>query len=132
MEKIGAAVLQHLPENIQTFSSQSRKTVSSLIQNIKADKTQVSSLIENIRSFDANTNYSPSLALRYSRLNIEGVIEFFRDSSLRINQFFSASSALSVALNSVASIYSSEIEKIEKDIFHLENFVNNYQFIVGE
>jgi len=132
MEKIGAAVLQHLPENIQTFSSQSRKTVSSLIQNIKADKTQVSSLIENIRSFDANANYSPSLALRYSRLNIEGVVEFFRDSSLRMNQFFSASSALSVALNSVASIYSSEIEKIEKDIFHLENFVNNYQFIVGE
>lgn len=125
-------MLQHLPENIQTFSSQSRKTVSSLIQNIKADKTQVSSLIENIRSFDANANYSPSLALRYSRLNIEGVVEFFRDSSLRMNQFFSASSALSVALNSVASIYSSEIEKIEKDIFHLENFVNNYQFIVGE
>ena len=132
MEKIGVAVLQHLPETIQTFSSQSRKTVSSLIQNIKADKTQVSSLIENIRSFDASINYSPSLALRYSRLNIEGVIEFFRDSSLRMNQFFSASSALSVALNSVASIYSSEIEKIEKDIFHLQNFVDNYQFIVGE
>ena len=132
MEKIGVAVLQHLPETIQTFSSQSRKTVSSLIQNIKADKTQISSLIENIRNFDASINYSPSLALRYSRLDIEGVIEFFRDSSLRINQFFSASSALSVALNSIASIYSSEIEKIEKDIFHLENFVSNYQFIVGE
>lgn len=125
-------MLQHLPESIQSFSTQSRKTVSSLIQSIKADKAQVSALVENIRSFEGTANYSPTLALRYSLLNVEGVLEFFRDSSLRVGQFFSASSSISNVLNSIATIYVSEIEKIEKDIYHLENFINNYQFIVGE
>lgn len=125
-------MLQHLPETIQSFSTQSRKTVSSLIQTIKADKTQVAALVENMRSFDGTANYTPSLALRYSLLDIEGVLEFFRDSSLRVSQFFAAASSISNVLNSIATIYISEIEKIEKDIYHLENFINNYQFIVGE
>ena len=131
-EKIGALVLQYLPDTIQTFSHQSRKTVYSLIQNIKADKAQIGSLVASIRDFDIQANYSPSLAMRYSPLNIEGVIEFFRDSSLRVNQFFSASSSISNVLNSMISIFSSEIEKVEKDINFLENFIDNYQFIAGE
>lgn len=132
MEKIGVLVLQYLPNTIQTFSHQSRKTVSYLIQNIKADKAQISSLVANIRDFDFQANYSPSLAMRYSPMNLEGVIEFFRDSSLRVGQFFSASSSISNVLNSMISIFSSEIEKVEKDIKFLENFVDNYQFIAGE
>ena len=131
-EKIGALVLQYLPDTIQTFSNQSRKTVSNLIQNIKGDKAQIRSLVSNIRDFDFQANYSPALAMRYSPLNIEGVIEFFRDSSLRVNQFFSASSSISNVLNSMVSIFSSEIEKVEKDIQFLENFIDNYQFIAGE
>ena len=77
-------MLRHLPDTIQTFSNSSRKTVSSLIQNIKADKTQISYLIENIKTFDTTSNYTPALALRYSPMNVEAVIEFFRDSSFDI------------------------------------------------
>jgi hypothetical protein len=72
-------VLQYLPDTIQTFSHQSRKTVYSLIQNIKADKAQIGSLVATIREFDIQANYSPSLAMRYSPLNVEGVIEFFHN-----------------------------------------------------
>lgn len=129
---IGAAVLQYLPETIQSFSTQSRKTVSSLIQNVKTDKAQISSLIEGLRTFEAQANYTPSLALRYSSLNIEAVVEFFRDSSLRTGSFFGAASSISSILNSIVHVFSSEIEKIEKDIYHLSNFVDNYQFIAGE
>lgn len=125
-------MLLYLPETIQSFSSQSRKTVSSLIQSVKSDKAQISALIENLRSFDPTANYTPSLALKYSLMEIEGVIEFFRDSSLRVGQFFNAASSIGNILNSIVYIYESEIRKIEKDIDHLENFVDNYQFIVGE
>lgn len=132
MVKIGAQVLHHLPDTIQTFSNQNRKTVGFLLQRVKADKSQISSLINNIRNLDIQSNYSPALATRYSPLNIEGVIEFFRDSSLRVSQFFTASSSISSVINSMVSIFYSEIEKIEKDIKYLENFINNYQFIAGE
>ena len=132
MEKIGVQVLQYLPDTIQTFSSSSKKTVSSLIQNIKADKTQIANLIENIRTFDTTANYTPALALRYSPMNLEATIEFFRDSSLRVGQFFSASSSISNVVNSMVSIFSSEIQKIENDIKILETFIDNYQYISGE
>ena len=131
-ETIGAEVLHYLPEVVQSFSSQSRRTVSSLIQSVKADKAQISALVESLRSFDPSANYRPSLALRYSIMEVEGVVEFFRDSSLRIGDFFSAASSISNILNSMIYIYESEIQKIEKDIEHLENFVDNYQFLVGE
>ena len=125
-------MLLHLPETIQTFSSESRKTVGSLIQSIKADKAQISALIQNLRSFDIGANYNPSLALKYSRLELEGIVEFFRDSSLRVGRFFNASAAVSNIANSIVAIYTSEVEKLEKDINYLENFIDNYQFIVGE
>ncbi len=131
-ERIGDQVLRHLPDTIQTFSNSSRKTVSSLIQNIKADKTQISYLIENIKTFDTTSNYTPALALRYSPMNVEAVIEFFRDSSLRVGQFFSASSSISNVANSMVSIFSSEIQKIENDIKILETFIDNYQYISGD
>lgn len=132
METIGVQVLQYLPESIQTFSSQSRRTVQSLIQSTKADKVQISNLVQNLRNLDLNANYSPALALRYSPMNLEAVIEFFRDSSLRVNQFFSAASSISNVINSMVSIFTSEIQKIEKDIYYLENFISNYQYISGE
>ena len=125
-------MLHYLPEVVQSFSSQSRRTVSSLIQSVKADKAQISALVQNLRSLDLPANYAPTLALRYSMMEVEGVVEFFRDSSLRIGEFFSASASIGNVLNSMVYIYESEIQKIEKDIEHLENFIDNYQFLVGE
>lgn len=125
-------MLYQLPDTIQTFSRQSKKTISSLIKDIKADKAQIASLVSNIRDFDFQANYSPALAVRYSAMNVEGVIEFFRDSSLRVGQFYTASSSISNVINSIVSIFSSEIEKVEKDIKYLENFIENFQFIIGE
>ena len=125
-------MLRQLPEVLETFSSQSRRTVGSLLQSIKGDKTQISVLVENLKNFDNSVNYTPTLALSYSPMNVESVLEFFSDSGLRVNQFFSAASSISNILNSMVSIFSSEINKLEKDIFFLENFIDNYQFIVGE
>ncbi len=125
-------MLRQLPEVLETFSSQSKRTVSSLLQSVKGDKTQISVLVENLKNFDNSVNYTPALALNYSTMNAESVVEFFRDSGLRVSQFFSAASSISNILNSMVSIFSSEINKLEKDILFLENFINNYQFIVGE
>ncbi len=125
-------MLRQLPEVLETFSSQSRRTVGSLLQSIKGDKTQISVLVENLKNFDNSVNYTPALALSYSPMNVESVLEFFRDSGLRVGQFFSAASSISNVLNSMVSIFSSEINKLEKDILFLENFIDNYQFIVGE
>ncbi len=125
-------MLRQLPDVLQTFSSQSKRTVSSLLQSVKGDKTQISTLVQNLKNFDNNANYTPSLAINYSLMNVESVLEFFRDSSLRINEFFSAASSISNVLNSMVSIFSSEVQKLEKDISYLENFIDNYQFIVGE
>lgn len=131
-ETIGAPMLKYLPGTIETFSSSSRKTVSSLIQSVKGDKTQINNLVQNLRNFDFAANYSPALALRYSNMNLEAVVDFFRDSSLRVNQFYSATSSLSSVINSLVYIFSSEIEKIEKDIKYLQNYIDNYEFISGE
>ena len=125
-------MLRQLPEVLETFSSQSRRTVGSLLQSIKGDKTQISVLVENLKNFDNSVNYTPALALSYSPMNVESVLEFFIDSGLRVGQFFSAASSISNVLNSMVSIFSSEINKLEKDILFLENFIDNYQFIVGE
>jgi hypothetical protein len=125
-------MLKYLPETIQSFSTQSRATVSSLVQSVKSDKAQVALLIQNLRSFDLASNYGASLALRFSRMEVEGVVEFFRDSSLRVREFFSASSSLASVLNSMVAIYDSEIQKLEKDIQHLQSFIDTYQFISGE
>ena len=103
-----------------------------MIQSTKGDKTQISKLVQNLRDLDLQANYTPALALRYSPMNLESVIEFFRDSSLRVNQFFSAASSISNVINSMVSIFTSEIQKIEKDIYYLENFISNYQYISGE
>ena len=96
----GLVMMSYLPDTIQTFSSQSRKTVSTLLQNIKIDKTQISGLVENLRDLDLQVNYTPALALLYSPMNLEGVVEFFRDSSLRVGDFFSAASSISNVLSS--------------------------------
>lgn len=125
-------MLQYLPDTIQTFSSSNKKTVSSLIQNIKSDKTQISNLVQNLKSLNLGSNYTPALALRYSPMNVEAIIEFYRDSSLRVSQFFSAASSISNILESMVSIFSSEIQKVEKDIEYLETFIDNYQYISGE
>lgn len=125
-------MLKYLPTTIETYGSSSRKTVSHLIQNIKGDKTQIRYLVDNLRDFDFTANYTPAFALKYSVMNLENVVDFFRDSSLRMNQFFSASSSISNIINSLIYIFSSEIEKIEKDINYLENFIDNYQFISGD
>jgi hypothetical protein len=132
METIGDQVLQYLPDTIQTFSNSNKKTISSLIQSIKSDKTQIGNLVENLRSFDLGASYTPALALRYSPMNVEAIIEFFRDSGLRVSEFFSASSSISNILESMVGIFSSEIQKVEKDIEYLETFIDNYQYIAGE
>jgi hypothetical protein len=129
---IGDQVLQYLPDTIQTFSNSNKKTISSLVQSIKSDKTQIGNLVENLKSFDLGANYTPALALRYSPLNVEAIIEFFRDSGLRVSEFFTASSSISNILESMVGIFSSEIQKVEKDIEYLETFINNYQYIAGE
>lgn len=125
-------MLNNLPDTIFTFSTQSRKTTASLIRQIKADKTQIAALAQNLASFDGSADYSPALALRYSAMNKEAIIDFFRDSHLRTSQYFKALSSVSSVLDSMVYIFSSEILKLEKDIQYLETFIDNYQYISGE
>lgn len=125
-------MLNLLPQTLNSFSKNSKATVNSLIREMKTDKTELMTAISKLSSFTSGSDFVAAKLSSFSLLEREVIIEMFRDSYLRIQSFFTAMNSAGLAINSMVSIFSSEIEKVEKDIDNLELFINNYEFISGK
>jgi len=125
-------MLKPLSQSINTYSNSTRSTVSSLIREMKVDKTEFDSLIRKMSTFSAGADFAAQRIAPLSVLNREVLVELFRDSSLRIRNYFNGANAVGLALNSMIEIMSSEISKVEKDLDNLQIFIDNYEFISGK
>ena len=122
----------YLPTVINSLRTGSRFSVDSVLKNIKTDKAEIASLILGIKDFQINNYFDPGLVSNFSALNKEYLIDAFRDSDIRIKNYFSAANTVGLIINSMLDIFTSEIEKLEKDVDVLENFVNNYEYLAGK
>lgn len=125
-------MLKQLPNVINSFSNSSQATVSSLINQMKIDKSDVSSLVSKLSQIRINTGYSPSIFSQFSSLNKEFFIDIFRDADLRMRSYYASANTVGLMLNSMIDIFFSEIEKVEKDLDTLQIFIDNYEFIAGK
>jgi hypothetical protein len=125
-------MLKQLPNVINSFSSSSQTTVSSLIRQMKIDKSDVSSLVSKLSQIRVDTSYSPSIFSQFSSLNKEFFIDIFRDADVRVRSYYTSANTVGLMLNSMIDIFFSEIEKVEKDLDTLQVFIDNYEFIAGK
>lgn len=125
-------MLNTLPDSIIRMSSSSRSTVSSLIREMKANKSDVQSLISTLSTYSSTSTFAAEKVAPLSVLSREILVDMFRDTYLRIRELFSRANAAGLIINSMIDIFSSEIDKVENDIKDLELFINNYEFLSGK
>jgi hypothetical protein len=125
-------MINFLPNIIKTFSDNSQQSVGFLIKSIKADKSQVSELVKSLSNFSVGADFAPTLMRSRAIIESEFFVDIFRDVQIRFDRYFSASNSISVSLNSMIEVMSSQVAKVEKNISLLENYINNYDFISGK
>jgi len=125
-------MINFLPSIIKTFSDNSQQSVGYLIKSIKADKAQVSELVKSLSNFSVGADFAPTLMRSRAIIESEFFVDIFRDVQIRFDRYFSASNSISVSLNSMIEVMSSQVAKIEKNISILENYIDNYDFISGK
>jgi hypothetical protein len=122
----------YIPNFVGSLRNNSRTTVSSVLSNVKADKTKVTNLIGNLTNYQFNDNFAPPLTTSFSRISKEVFINTFREVDIRTRQNFSAVNTIGLIINSMIDIFSAEINTIEKDIDTLKKFIDNYEYISGK
>jgi hypothetical protein len=122
----------YIPNVITSLKNNTRMSVYNVLKNVKSDKTQITSLISTVADFQSGNKYNPSLPQRFSILNRELVIDSFRDADLRMKQYYSVANTVGLIINSMIDIFFSEIEKVEKDLDVLQNFIDNYEYVSGK
>lgn len=122
----------YIPNFVTSLKSNSRTTVSSVLKNVKVDKTEISNLISNLSNYQSDNNFTPTLTTSFSKVSRELFINTFREIDIRIRQNFNAVNTVGLIINSMIDIFSAEIATIEKDIDTLKKFVDNYEYISGK
>jgi len=117
---------------INSLSSGSRLTVASLIGQMKTSKQSADSALTKLNTFRIDTNFSPVTMAAISSLNKLALIDMHRDADLRIGRHYGSVNLISLLIHSMVDIFSAEIEKIEKDIKVLEDYIDSYEYISGK
>lgn len=117
---------------INTLSNNSQSAIGSIIKEIKSSKQDISSLISRLNSFRAEANFSPANFSALSEMNKQVFIDIFRDADLRIKSYYASVNVVNLFINSIIDVFSSEIQKVEKDIQALESYIDNYEYISGK
>jgi len=125
-------MLSLLPTTFATLSTGTNATVSSLIRQMKVSKYDVSQIIGQLSSFTAPIDFAAGRIAPGSTLTRQVLTDMFRDSSSRIKLLFSTANGVATALGSMIEIFSSEINKLEKDLNDLKIFIDNYEFLSGK
>lgn len=125
-------MIHALPETISLYSSASRATVSSLIRDMRLEKTDLNFLVTKMSNMTVDLNYTGAKVASFSLLTKEAMVDAFRNAYLRMQNLFNAANATGIALNSIVSVFDSEIQKVEEDLDKLQVFIDNYEFISGK
>lgn len=121
-----------LPTIINTLSKNTQSTISSLISEMKQGKQDIPALVSRLNSFKIDTNFSPITIKSFDKLDKQILVDVFKDIDLRVKSHYASANTINLLINSMIDIFSSEIEKVEKDIKTLETFIDNYEYISGK
>lgn len=125
-------MLPKLSNYVSSFSRQTRRTVNQVLTESSLEKAEIGKLVAKISSFSSAADYIPSYVSMLSPMQREPLVDLFRDMDLRIQTDFDISNSLSLLRSSMSSIFSGEIEKLERDVVYLESFIRNWTFLSGE
>lgn len=125
-------MLSLLPTTFGTLSTGTNSTVYSLIRQMKASKYDVSQIIAQLSNISVPANFAAGRILPGSVLDRQVIIDLFRESSSRMKLLFSTANGLATAIGSMVEIFSTEIDKLEKDLDNLDLFIKNYEFLSGK
>jgi hypothetical protein len=122
-------MLNNLGNFVASFGSNSRKAVSSVLQDSRLEKQELGRMINKISSFTSAGDYIPLYVSVLSEIQKAPMLDFFRDIELKIKTLYNISSTISILSSSMENIFGGEIKKIENDLAYLNSYVNNYSFL---
>ena len=125
----GSTMLNNLGNFISSFGSNSRKSVSSVLQDSRLEKQELGRMINKLSSFVSAGDYIPVYVSLLSEIEKAPMIDFFRDMELKLKTLYNISSTLSTLSSSMENIFGGEIKKIENDLAYLNSYVDNYSFL---
>jgi hypothetical protein len=123
---------QNLSEQINSFGTQARKSIYSVLSEVSNEKNEVGRLVSKLTSFTSAADYAPRFIKQLEPLQKEFIIDMFRDLDLRVKSQFDISNSISNLSSAMANVFGGELEKIEKDLSFLNAYVNEWSFISGE
>jgi hypothetical protein len=121
-----------LPTIINTLSKNTQSTISSLISEMRQGKQDIPGLVSRLNSFRIDTGFSTTTIKPFDKLDKQILVDIFKDIDLRVKSHYASANTVNLLINSMIDIFSSEIEKVEKDIKTLETFIDNYEYISGK
>ena len=124
-----STMFNNLGNFISSFGSNSRKSVSSVLQDSRLEKQELGRMINKVSSFVSAGDYIPLYVSLLSEMDRAPMIDFFRDMELKIKTLYNISSTLSVLGSSMENIFGGEIKKIENDLAYLNSYIDNYSFL---
>jgi len=125
-------MLSLLPTTFGTLSTGTNSTVYSLIRQMKASKYDVGQIINQLSNMSVPADFAAGRILPGSVLDRQVIVDLFRESSSRMKILFSTANGLATSIGSMVEIFSTEINKIEKDLDNLNLFIENYEFLSGK
>ncbi|MFN9110216.1 MAG: hypothetical protein ACK5XN_09125 [Bacteroidota bacterium] len=125
-------MLTELNDQITSFSSQTRRKITSILSESLMEKNELSNLISKVSSFTSPASYSPRVIRPLEVTQKESIIDIFRDIDLRVKSQYDVSNSLSILSSSISNVFGGELSKIEKDLNYLEAYIDKYSFISGE
>ena len=123
---------QQLSDHINSFGSQSRKSIYSILSEVSSEKFEIGRLVNKLTSFTSAADYAPRIIRQLEPVQREFLIDMFRDIDLRIKTQFDISNSLSLMSAAMTNVFGSELDKLEKDLSYLDAYSNNWSFISGE
>jgi hypothetical protein len=123
---------QQLNDQINSFGSQSKKSINSILSEVSSEKVEIGRLVNKLTSFTSAADYAPRVIRQLEPVQREFIVDMFRDLDLRVKTQFDISNSLSTLSSAMTNVFGSEIEKIEKDLQYLDAYVKNWSFISGE
>jgi len=98
-------MLSNLGNFVSSFSSRSRKTVSSVLQESKLEKAEINRLLSKVSSFTSASDYVPALISPLTEIQRTPIIDLFRELELRMKTLYNISSTLSLISSSMENIF---------------------------
>ena len=99
---------------------------------MKASKYDVGQIINQLSNMSVPADFAAGRILPGAVLDRQVIIDLFRESSSRMKILFSTANGLATSIGSMVEIFSTEINKIEKDLDNLNLFIENYEFLSGK